>query len=113
MVTMKLRRPYTTASMWSSGKITCTGANSEEQAKVAARKYARVLQKLGFNIRFEKHQNRCFFKRVNEILSQVSQLQGGERLGHLHPALRHQDHSVQSGAQGKGKVGTLGPLKTF
>ena len=38
--------------MWSSGKITCTGANSEEQAKVAARKYARVLQKLGFNIRF-------------------------------------------------------------
>ena len=47
MVTMKLRRPYTTASMWSSGKITCTGANSEEQAKVAARKYARVLQKLG------------------------------------------------------------------
>uniref|UniRef100_A0A1B0GMJ9 TATA box-binding protein-like 1 n=1 Tax=Phlebotomus papatasi TaxID=29031 RepID=A0A1B0GMJ9_PHLPP len=25
MVTMKLRRPYTTASIWSSGKITCTG----------------------------------------------------------------------------------------
>ena len=38
MVTMKLRRPYTTASMWSSGKITCTGANSEPQAKVAARR---------------------------------------------------------------------------
>ena len=71
MVTMKLRRPYTTASMWSSGKVTCTGANSEEQAKVrgsgkigaggavqtselqvAARRYARQLQKLGFNIRF-------------------------------------------------------------
>lgn len=30
MVTMKLRKPYTTASMWSSGKITCTGATSEE-----------------------------------------------------------------------------------
>lgn len=53
MVTMKLRRPYTTASMWSSGKITCTGANSEEQAKVAARRYSRVLQKLGFNIKFK------------------------------------------------------------
>lgn len=26
MVSMKLRRPYTTASIWSSGKITCTGA---------------------------------------------------------------------------------------
>jgi len=52
MVTMKLRRPYTTASMWSSGKITCTGANSEPQAKVAARRYSRVLQKLGFNVNF-------------------------------------------------------------
>lgn len=31
MVTMKLRKPYTTASMWSSGKITCTGATSEDQ----------------------------------------------------------------------------------
>ncbi len=52
MVTMKLRRPYTTASMWSSGKVTCTGAQSEVDAKVAARRYARLLQKLGFNIRF-------------------------------------------------------------
>lgn len=52
MVTMKLRRPYTTASIWSSGRITCTGATSEEQAKVAARRYARCLQKLGFKTRF-------------------------------------------------------------
>ena len=52
---MKLRRPYTTASMWSSGKITCTGANSEEQAKAAARKYARILQKMGFNCRFRNY----------------------------------------------------------
>lgn len=29
MVTMKLRHPYTTASIWSSGRITCTGATSE------------------------------------------------------------------------------------
>ena len=55
MVTMKLRRPYTTASMWSSGKVTCTGANSEEQAKVAARRYARVLQKLGFDTHFRNY----------------------------------------------------------
>lgn len=33
MVTMKLRKPYTTASMWSSGKITCTGATSEDQVR--------------------------------------------------------------------------------
>lgn len=53
MVTMKLRRPYTTASIWSSGRVTCTGATSEDQAKVAARRYARALQKLGFQVRFQ------------------------------------------------------------
>eukprot|EP00092_Neocalanus_flemingeri_P004088 GFUD01004400.1.p1 GENE.GFUD01004400.1~~GFUD01004400.1.p1 ORF type:complete len:309 (-),score=85.85 GFUD01004400.1:676-1602(-) len=46
MVTMKLRHPYTTASIWSSGKITCTGANSEDQARISARKFSRILQKL-------------------------------------------------------------------
>lgn len=55
MITMKLRRPYTTASIWSSGKITCTGATSEAQAKVAARRFARCLQKLGFNVRFNNY----------------------------------------------------------
>lgn len=52
MVTMKLRRPLTTASIWSSGKITCTGSTSESQARVAARRIARCLQKLGYTIRF-------------------------------------------------------------
>lgn len=33
MVTMKLRNPLTTASIWSSGKITCTGATSEEMVR--------------------------------------------------------------------------------
>ncbi|ALC48526.1 Trf2 [Drosophila busckii] len=53
MVTMKLRRPYTTASIWSSGRITCTGATSEIQAKIAARRYARCLAKLGFPTHFQ------------------------------------------------------------
>lgn len=35
MVTMKLRRPYTTASIWSSGRITCTGATSEDQVSMS------------------------------------------------------------------------------
>lgn len=55
MMTMKLRRPYTTASIWSSGKITCTGATSEDTAKQAARRFARCLQKLGFNVRFSNY----------------------------------------------------------
>lgn len=55
MVTMKLRKPYTTASIWSSGKITCTGATSEDQSHVAARRFARCLQKLGFKARFTNY----------------------------------------------------------
>lgn len=57
MITMKLRKPYTTASMWSSGKITCTGATSEDQAKVAARRFARSLQKLGFKVKIRSSIN--------------------------------------------------------
>ncbi|KAK9871953.1 hypothetical protein WA026_015201 [Henosepilachna vigintioctopunctata] len=55
MLTMKLRRPYTTASIWSSGKITCTGATSEGQARIAARRFARCLQKLGFKTKFNNY----------------------------------------------------------
>ncbi|XP_064487203.1 TATA box-binding protein-like 1 [Ornithodoros turicata] len=55
MLTMKIRAPYTTASIWSSGKITCTGATSEETAKLAARRYARILQKLGFRVKFHNY----------------------------------------------------------
>lgn len=54
MVTMRLRRPYTTASVWSSGRITITGATSETLAKVAARRFARCLSKLGFPVHFQK-----------------------------------------------------------
>ncbi|XP_046372465.1 TATA box-binding protein-like 1 [Haliotis rufescens] len=52
MLNMKLRRPYTTASIWSSGKITCTGATSEDDSHRAGRRIARRLQRLGFNVRF-------------------------------------------------------------
>jgi len=52
MVNMRIRNPCTTANIWSSGKITCTGSTSAEQAKVAARKFARILQKLGFRVHF-------------------------------------------------------------
>jgi len=48
MVTMRLRKPYTTASIWSSGKVTCTGATSEEAARIAARRIARAISKLGY-----------------------------------------------------------------
>nr|XP_057947175.1 TATA box-binding protein-like 2 [Doryrhamphus excisus] len=51
-VIMRIREPRTTALIFSSGKMVCTGAKSEEQSRLAARKYARVVQKLGFSARF-------------------------------------------------------------
>lgn len=61
MCNMKIRRPYTTATIWSSGKIVCTGATSEEESKIAARKFARKLQCLGYTVRF------CNFRIVNVL----------------------------------------------
>ena len=51
-VIMRIREPKTTALIFASGKVVCTGAKSEELAKIASRKYARIVQKLGFEARF-------------------------------------------------------------
>merc|ERR1711935_663035 len=47
-VIMRIRDPRTTALIFSSGKMVCAGAKSEEDSRLAARKYARIIQKLGF-----------------------------------------------------------------
>nr|XP_029119648.1 TATA-box-binding protein isoform X2 [Elaeis guineensis] len=51
-VIMRIREPKTTALIFASGKLVCTGAKSEEQSKLAARKYARIVQKIGFQAQF-------------------------------------------------------------
>ncbi|OMO55473.1 TATA-box binding protein [Corchorus olitorius] len=52
-VIMRIREPKTTALIFASGKMVCTGAKSEQQSKLAARKYARIIQKLGFPAKFK------------------------------------------------------------
>ncbi|KAL6506591.1 hypothetical protein OROGR_024772 [Orobanche gracilis] len=52
-VIMRIREPKTTALIFASGKMVCTGAKSEAQSKLAARKYARIIQKLGFPAKFK------------------------------------------------------------
>lgn len=52
-VIMRIRDPKTTALIFGTGKIVVTGAKSETFAKVAARKYARIIQKLGFPAKFK------------------------------------------------------------
>lgn len=51
-VIMRIRNPRTTALIFGSGKMVCTGAKSEEDSLQAARRYARVIQKLGFQAKF-------------------------------------------------------------
>lgn len=49
-VFMRIREPCTTAKIFANGRIVCKGAKSEEDSRLAARKYARIIQKLGFNV---------------------------------------------------------------
>eukprot|EP00158_Paraphelidium_tribonemae_P002362 Partr_v1_DN25304_c0_g1_i5_m21784 putative TATA box binding protein len=51
-VIMRIRDPKTTALIFASGKMVVTGAKSEDLSKLAARKYARIIQKLGFPAKF-------------------------------------------------------------
>ncbi|KAK6243629.1 hypothetical protein QUC31_010038 [Theobroma cacao] len=53
---MRLRESRTTALIFSSGKMVCTGAETEQQSRLAARKYARIIQKLGFDVKFKDFQ---------------------------------------------------------
>ena len=41
-----------TALLFSSGKMVCTGAKDEDESRIAARKFARIIQKLGFLVKF-------------------------------------------------------------
>uniref|UniRef100_A0A8C4HH42 TATA-box-binding protein n=1 Tax=Dicentrarchus labrax TaxID=13489 RepID=A0A8C4HH42_DICLA len=49
---MRIRQPRTTALIYKSGNIVCTGAKSVEGSRLAARKYTRIVQKLGFPAHF-------------------------------------------------------------
>lgn len=51
-VIMRIREPRTTALLFRSGKVVCTGARSELQSRIAARKFARIAQKLGYDAKF-------------------------------------------------------------
>ena len=49
---MRIRKPRTTALIFSTGTIVCTGAKSENDSKVACRRFTRLIQKLGYKCRF-------------------------------------------------------------
>ncbi|XP_018898248.2 uncharacterized protein [Bemisia tabaci] len=51
-VVMRLREPRTSALVFRSGKMVVTGARDENSANLASRKFARILQKLNFPVKF-------------------------------------------------------------
>ncbi|KAG5675488.1 hypothetical protein PVAND_005388 [Polypedilum vanderplanki] len=51
-VVMRIREPRCTALIFRSGKLVCTGARNEGDAHLAARKFARIIQKLGHDVKF-------------------------------------------------------------
>jgi len=53
-VIMRIRDPKTTALIFASGKMVVTGAKSEDDSRLASRKYARIVQKLGFEAKFSE-----------------------------------------------------------
>jgi transcription initiation factor TFIID TATA-box-binding protein len=57
-VIMRIRQPRTTALIFASGKMVCTGAKSEDDSRLAARKFARIIQKIGFKV------SHCLMKKI-------------------------------------------------
>lgn len=52
-VIMRIREPRTTALIFASGRLVCTGAKTEADSRLACRKYGRIIQKLGFQVTFK------------------------------------------------------------
>jgi transcription initiation factor TFIID TATA-box-binding protein len=51
-VIMRIREPKTTSLIFASGKMVCTGARSEEDSRTASRQYAKIINKLGYPVKF-------------------------------------------------------------
>lgn len=45
---MRIREPRTTALIFASGRMVCTGAKSEDDSRKAAMKYAKDIKKIGY-----------------------------------------------------------------
>ncbi|XP_022719934.1 TATA-box-binding protein-like [Durio zibethinus] len=81
-VIMRLRATKTAALIFSLGKMVCTGAKTEQQPLLAARKHARIIQKLGFDVKFKN------FKIQNMVASyDFTYPLNLTRLGNFHSAV--------------------------
>ena len=51
---MRIRDPKTITLIFASGRMVVTGAKSEDDSRLTSRKYARIIQKLGFDAKFSE-----------------------------------------------------------
>ena len=49
---MRVRDPKSTALLFASGKMIVAGTKTKEECKLAVRKYARIVQKLGYEVNY-------------------------------------------------------------
>jgi transcription initiation factor TFIID TATA-box-binding protein len=49
---MRVRYPKSTALLFTSGKMIVAGTKTKEECKLAVRKYARIIQKLGYRVNY-------------------------------------------------------------
>lgn len=52
-VVLRIREPKATALVFAKGKMQILGSRSVDDAKLAARRFARMIKKLGFNVRLD------------------------------------------------------------
>uniref|UniRef100_A0A3B3XEU0 Uncharacterized protein n=1 Tax=Poecilia mexicana TaxID=48701 RepID=A0A3B3XEU0_9TELE len=50
-ITIRIRKPRSTARLFRNGTLVCAGATSTDESHRAARKFARIVQKLNFPVR--------------------------------------------------------------
>jgi len=62
---MRIKSPKTTTLVFSSGKIVCTGAKTEKESYRASTRFARIIQKFGFAVKFLNFKIQNFVASVN------------------------------------------------
>lgn len=62
---MRIREPRCTALIFRTGKLVCTGAGNEDLALLGSRKFAKIIQKLGFPVRFTEYKIQNYVASVD------------------------------------------------
>jgi transcription initiation factor TFIID TATA-box-binding protein len=77
---VRIRSPKTTCLIFSNGKCVVTGAKSQDESRLAARKFVRIVQKLGFNPKFEDFKIRNIVANAAAV-PQIPAQSGNKRAG--------------------------------